>query len=546
MAIYFENYVLNFQVTDNYMLGRVVGESGENQREIEKMFRVKMIVQDKCITLKGSRVNVFAAENYMVKCLEKKTFKAVLDSSYFGYIVGKGGQRISNMRNVSKAHIHLTKMDNGNAYMLDVAGRSDQVTTAMKMIFDAIYVKLKDEFEKQELDSMFQHKEISMGKHEVTLVKDQISCSPSLFFLNFINNEEIIKVFEPVYVANEIRPPKTVFVGSAILAPYGDVLYRAIPIAIRRTNDGKLMLKVKFIDYGNISLVEFIKCQECPQKYFYSPRATQVRLWNIRLDHWTVENLDLFRQLVFNNGDKIFEATVMQRNSEADGILTVKLLIPGIGDVANYLVGMSAAAWIDDPFLPLYLQRQPVSAVGSTEMLYVCNGVGSCVKIDVAAVRGRKGDDYTIASNFDTQLVKDSIRASYVACKNILLSMDCRFLDENGLHFSVENQNDSDNLYYGTSAGLAFAACILSESLGLKISAYMAFTGEVNGHGCVSSVGHIREKLRAAKDCHKKIVFVPKDNAGETWGDNFGMDIRTCSHIQELITVLKEYDNILT
>jgi len=66
----------------------------------------------------------------------------------------------------------------------------------------------------------------------------------------------------------------------------------------------------------------------------------------------------------------------------------------------------------------------------------------------------------------------------------------------------------------------------------------MAFTGEVSGHGQVSAVGGIREKLRAAKDCGKKIIFVPEDNGVEASEENSGLEVRTCSNIEEVLDVL--------
>ena len=444
------------------------------------------------------------------------------------------------IREKSKAHIKISKLTSKDS-LLEVAGEEDQFKPAMRMVMDAIREKVVKDFEKEDVNCSFQTKDLQVKKYSARIVLDQEDFSPALFHLNFVDNEEIIEIFEPINDIESMNmPPKSISRNCAILAPYGGVLYRAKPIGIRTSEDEtKIDLKVKFVDYGNKTRVDLMKCRDCPSKHMYPPRATAVRLWNIKVENWNLETLNLFRQLLLNNGDKTFEVKVVSKGNENEGILSVSLWIPGVGDVLNYLVGMKAASYVDDPFLPMTQPSVPVSTVGSTQMLYVQNGCGYTVTIDVSSKRRNMDEDFTFAANFNTPLFKDSLQSSYIASKRLLESKNCFFLSEKTLYFGTRNVDDLVHEYYGSSGGLAFTMCILSESLGFKIPGRMAFTGEVTGHGQVSSVGGISEKLRAAKDCGKEIIFVPEENGVEAMEENCGLEVKTCRTIEEVLDFLR-------
>ena len=445
------------------MVGRVVGRNGENISKVKKTFDVSMTVNNNTVTLRGKRDNVFNAEKYLVICLENQSFTAKLNKSYSGFIIGKKGERIAKIRNKSKAHVKISTLPNGKDYLLEVAGEQEQYKCAMKMIMDAIREKVNEDFKKEDEQCLFQTKDLQEEKkYEARIVLDQEEFSPAHFYLNFIDNDERIEVFHPFKDLESNKPPKAISRNCAILAPYGGLLYRAKPIGIRTSEDEtKIELKVKFMDYGNIVIVDLMKCKDCPPKHLYPPRATAVRLWNLKGENWSVESLQTFRQLLVNNGDKTFEAKIMSKAIESDGTISVSLWIPGIGDVCNHLVGMQFGSWIDDPFSPLKQSIVAVSCVGSTQMLFVQNKVGSTVTIDVSSTSSNKGEEYSFGANFNTPLFKDSINASYIASKKLLESRKCFYLSGNKLFFGTKNVGNQVQEYFGKSGGLALCVCIL-------------------------------------------------------------------------------------
>ena len=137
------------------------------------------------------------------------------------------------------------------------------------MVMDAIHEKVVKDFEKEDVNCSFQTKDLQVKKYSARMVSDQEDFSPALFHLNFVDNEEIIEIFEPINDIESMNmPSKSISRNCTILAPYGG-------------------LKVKFVDYGNKTRVDLMKCRDCP-------RATAVRMWNIKVENWNLETLNLF------------------------------------------------------------------------------------------------------------------------------------------------------------------------------------------------------------------------------------------------------------
>ena len=80
---------------------------------------------------------------------------------------------------------------------------------------------------------------------------------------------------------------------------------------------------------------------------------------------------------------------------------------------------------------------------------------------------------------------------------------------------SAENVDEYQHVYQVSSAALLFALCMLSDCLDLQIPGHIACTRQISGHGVVSAVASIREKLPAARRIGKKVVYVPTGNLVE-------------------------------
>ena len=108
MARFFKKYSAQFQLTNSYMLGRVVGEGGKNQRLIQTKYGITMDIQeDKTVSVKGDRKNVKLAEDEIIKILEEQSFEAMISENFVGQIVGKNGSRIKEIRETSGAHVKI-------------------------------------------------------------------------------------------------------------------------------------------------------------------------------------------------------------------------------------------------------------------------------------------------------------------------------------------------------------------------------------------------------------------------------------------------------
>ena len=67
----------------------------------------------------------------------------------------------------------------------------------------------------------------------------------------------------------------------------------------------------------------------------------------------------------------------------------------------------------------------------------------------------------------------------------------------------------------GPSCGVAITTALLSKLLDIKISAEVAFTGEITLKGNILEVGGLKEKLIAAYNAGIKKVYIPEDNAND-------------------------------
>ena len=170
-------------------------------------------------------------------------------------------------------------------------------------------------------------------------------------------------------------------------------------------------------------------------------------------------------------------------------------------------------------------------------MLYAKDGWGHTVRVDIAATRrsSDRGKKITFSSEFGSASLSDSIMAAYISVKRYLESKNIYSLDTQALHVSAENEDEYQHVYQGSSAGLLFALCMLSECLDLQIPGHIACTGQISGHGVVSAVGSIREKLLAARRIGKKVVYIPTGNLVEAVACNIKhLEIKPVKNVEDV------------
>ena len=81
---------MKFNMTNNYMLGHVVGERGVGQRSLQAKYRVKINISDNTVCITGQMNNVKNAEKDIFAILQNQSFEAEISDHLVGQIVGKG------------------------------------------------------------------------------------------------------------------------------------------------------------------------------------------------------------------------------------------------------------------------------------------------------------------------------------------------------------------------------------------------------------------------------------------------------------------------
>ena len=84
-------------------------------------------------------------------------------------------------------------------------------------------------------------------------------------------------------------------------------------------------------------------------------------------------------------------------------------------------------------------------------------------------------------------------------------------LENYSLHFSLQSKTE----VYGGSIGAAIVLAIVSKGLDWDIPNDIAITGEISSTGEVTAVTKLREKVLAAHDHGKTLLYVPEANLNE-------------------------------
>ena len=109
-------------------------------------------------------------------------------------------------------------------------------------------------------------------------------------------------------------------------------------------------------------------------------------------------------------------------------------------------------------------------------------------------------------------------------------------LRKNDVHVNVIGGGQID----GPSAGAAITVCIISALTERPIRQDVAITGEISLRGNVKPVGGIFEKIYGARRKGIKLVAIPKDNEKEVPLGLEDIEVKSISHIEELMEIVFE------
>ena len=171
--------------------------------------------------------------------------------------------------------------------------------------------------------------------------------------------------------------------------------------------------------------------------------------------------------------------------------------------------------------------------VGHVYGLGVSGFLGSTIEIEAAAFPAKKKGNGTIKFN-DTagSMAKDSV----FNAASVIRKITDKDIKDYDVHVNVIGGGQID----GPSAGAAITVCIISALTNKPIRQDVAITGEISLRGKVKPVGGIFEKIYGARRKGIKLVAVPKDNEKEVPLGLEDIEVKSISHIEELMEIVFE------
>ena len=136
---------------------------------------------------------------------------------------------------------------------------------------------------------------------------------------------------------------------------------------------------------------------------------------------------------------------------------------------------------------------------------------GNIVKIETVSYKGTGNIKLT---GLLGEMIQESVSIAFAYLKSHsdLLNISLKDLNEYDYHVHLPSEAIKKD---GPSGGIAIITAVLSLIKKVKISNYVAMTGEITLSGRILPVGGIKEKLIAALSNNIKKIYVPKDNYNE-------------------------------
>lgn len=165
---------------------------------------------------------------------------------------------------------------------------------------------------------------------------------------------------------------------------------------------------------------------------------------------------------------------------------------------------------------------------------------GELLHIEVITVPGKGGIQITGKLG---EVMTESAKAalSFVRSISDRLGIAPEWYDKHDIHIHApEGATPKD----GPSAGITMVTALTSAITGIKVHQDVAMTGEVTIRGRVLPIGGLKEKLLAAKQAGVQTVVIPEKNVKDLneIPDEVksGLDIRPCSHVEEVLKLALE------
>ena len=171
--------------------------------------------------------------------------------------------------------------------------------------------------------------------------------------------------------------------------------------------------------------------------------------------------------------------------------------------------------------------------VGHVYGLGVSGFLGSTIEIESTVFPAKKKGHGTIKFN-DTagSMAKDSV----FNAASVIRKITDKDIKDYDVHVNVIGGGQID----GPSAGAAITVCIISALTERPIRQDVAITGEISLRGNVKPVGGIFEKIYGARRKGIKLVAIPKDNEKEVPLGLEDIEVKSISHIEELMEIVFE------
>ena len=505
MEAFFSDYKVGFRVP-NYNLCRIIiGRNGKSKKLIETETNSTInIDSENYFTITGDTFDtVKNAENKILSIIIANTFVANLGSSFKSEIIGVGGENVKELQKRSGTHIKF------NNDQLEVIGKPQLLKTAKRGIITHIEKKIRCQMKIENTRRNIRRENVR--ESSPIYVENQLKPSQQLFFLDFKTQ---LTENETIYSEREAKAgiknqPNFISKNSGILTPYEGYLCRAKVFSIDKSSDGEdLQLTVVFVDFGNTGLVSYFDCENLESQYLYPPAATPCQLYNIKQNAWGKKSLKLFQQLL-NETTCISKVNLIDTCD--DRLVSINVTVEAIGDIGDHLVTKGDAKWKDDPFNP-NSDHKIGNLTGAIDIVYFMDGdgYGDCSRFSVN-LSTKHFDKFTRSHKLVGEEMLSGMENAYIFSEKFLKSNGCLMLENYSLHFSLQSKTE----VYGGSIGAAIVLAIVSKGLDWDIPNDIAITGEISSTGEVTAVTKLREKVLAAHDHGKTLLYVPEANLNE-------------------------------
>ena len=177
-------------------------------------------------------------------------------------------------------------------------------------------------------------------------------------------------------------------------------------------------------------------------------------------------------------------------------------------------------------------------------------GVLMPLEASVKKVKGRRGElkitgiveEEEITNNNKKIKMKST---AYSSVQNVLTVLDNLFdlcTEKYDIHVNISGGMPVD----GPSAGISIATAIYSAIINVKVSRFVAMTGEISILGNVKAIGGVKAKINAAIKAGVHKVIIPAENYDESLEEIGDIEIISVNNFKDVIKCVLENENLYT